>query len=188
MAVEVATLAGGCFWCTEAIFRRLKGVQRVVSGYAGGTTENPNYYQVSDGDTGHAEAIQIEFDPQVISFDKLLEVFWHTHNPTTLNQQGFDKGTQYRSVIFYHSPKQQSTAEASRTAQMTDGPYKGKVVTEVVPFTQFYAAEDYHQNYYENNKTQLYCSFVIDPKLKKLLELYATDLKPEYSTSASNFT
>ena len=180
MALEVVTLAGGCFWCTEAVFRRLKGVQSVQPGYTGGHTENPTYYDVTDGTTGHVEAIQIEFDPALISFEKILEVFWHTHNPTTLNQQGYDKGSEYRSVIFYHDAAQQKKAETSKAAQMAEGPYKGKVVTELVPFTKFYPAEDYHKNYYENNKNQAYCSFIIEPKLKKLLELYGNDLKPEF--------
>lgn len=180
MTTELATFAGGCFWCTEAIFQRLKGVHSVVPGYTGGHTENPDYYSVSDGNTGHAEAIQIEFDPAVIGFDKLLEIFWHTHNPTTLNQQGNDVGTQYRSAIFYHSEAQRVVAEKSKTEQMNSGPYKGKVVTEIAPFVQFYSAEDYHKNYYENNKSQPYCSFVIDPKLKKLLELYRNDVKAEF--------
>lgn len=180
MATAQATLAAGCFWCTEAIFQRLKGVASVTSGYAGGVVANPNYYQVSDGETGHAEAINIEFDPDVISFEKILEIFWHTHNPTTLNQQGNDHGTQYRSVIFYHDAEQKRVAEKSKAAQMTEGPYKGKVVTEVAPFEKFYPAEAYHQNYYNNNQAAPYCSFVIDPKLKKLLEFYGKDVKPEY--------
>lgn len=180
MILERATLAGGCFWCTEAVFRRLNGVQSVLPGYTGGHTENPTYYDVTEGTTGHAEAIQIEFDSTLISFEKILEVFWHTHNPTTLNQQGNDVGTQYRSAIFYHDAAQQKTAEASKAEQMAAGPYKGKVVTEIVPFTKFYPAEEYHKNYFENNKNQAYCSFIIEPKLKKLLEMYGSDLKPEF--------
>ena len=150
--METATLAGGCFWCTEAIFKRLKGVKSVTSGYSGGTIQNPSYEQVSTGRTGYAEAIQIEFDPKIIPYEKILDVFWHTHNPTTLNQQGNDIGTQYRSVIFYHDQKQQEIAEKSKEDLEKEAVYENKIITEIVPFSNFYPAEHYHKDYYDTNK------------------------------------
>lgn len=176
----LATLAGGCFWCTEAIFKRLKGITKVLPGYAGGTIVDPTYEQVCSGNTGHAEAIQIEFDPFVIPFEKILDIFWHTHNPTTLNQQGNDIGTQYRSVIFYHDEVQKKIAEKSKEDIDKSGLYQDPVVTEIVPFTNFYLAEDYHKNYFDRNKDKSYCTFVIDPKIHKLLKEYADDVKNEY--------
>jgi peptide-methionine (S)-S-oxide reductase len=175
-----ATLAGGCFWCTEAIFKRLKGINSALPGYAGGEVENPTYDDVCNGTTGHAEAIQIEFDEKVIPFEKILDIFWHTHNPTTLNRQGNDVGTQYRSVIFYHNETQKKVAEASKNEVEKSGLFKDPIVTQIVPFTNFYVAEDYHKNYYDNNKDQGYCSFVIDPKIHKLLKDYSNDVKEEY--------
>lgn len=177
---ETATFAGGCFWCTEAIFKRLKGVVSVTSGYSGGKTEKPFYEQVSTGTTDHAEAVQIQFDPKIISFSKLLDVFWATHDPTTLNRQGQDIGTQYRSVIFYHNDKQKEEAFTSKKQFEKEKIYKGKIVTEIIPFTSFYKAEEYHQNYYESHKDYPYCSFVINPKIKKLLAKFGKDVKEEY--------
>ena len=164
--LEVATFVGGCFWCTEAIFKRIKGVESAISGYSGGKIENPTYEQVCSGSTGHAEAIQIEFYPKIISFEESLEVFFKLHDPTTLNRQGNDVGTQYRSAIFYHDEKQKTQAEKAKLKMQKD--YKGKIVTEIVPFSNFYKAENYHQNYFENNKNTPYCKVVIDPKIQKL--------------------
>lgn len=179
--MEVATLAGGCFWCTEAVFKRLKGVTKATSGYAGGRNENPSYEEVSGGKTGHAEAIQIEFEPKIISFNKLLDIFWAIHDPTTLNRQGPDVGSQYRSVIFYHDQQQKRTAEASKYRAEKSGLVSGKIVTEIKPFTAFYPAEDYHQNYYERNKNfNRYCLLVIDPKIEKLVEKFNKAVKPEF--------
>lgn len=167
-------MAGGCFWCTEAIFKRLKGVISVVSGYAGGEMADPSYEEVSTGETGHAEAVQIKFDPKVISFGKLLDIFWVIHDPTTLNRQGSDVGIQYRSAIFYHNKEQKSIAEESKRKD-------DKIVTEIRPFTKFYTAEEYHQNYYERNKSlNSYCSIVIDPKIQKLLDKFNGDVKEKY--------
>lgn len=180
---ETATLAGGCFWCTEAIFKRLKGVISVRPGYAGGTIENPTYEQVCTGTTGHAEAIQILFDPEQIPFEKILEVFWHTHNPTTLNQQGNDIGTQYRSSVFYHNEKQKDIAEKTMQQIEKDTLYPDPIVTEIVPFTTFYEAENYHKDYFDNNREKGYCSIVIDPKIHKLLKEYSNDVKDEYKQS-----
>lgn len=178
--VEVATLANGCFWCSEAIFKRLKGVKSVVPGYSGGMVENPSYDLVCTGKTGHAESIQIEFDPKVIPYERILDIFWHTHDPTTLNRQGNDVGTQYRSAIFYHSQKQKEIAETSKMELEKEGSYKGSIVTEITPFNDFYVAEDYHKNYYDNNQAAPYCNFVIDPKVRKLVLKYGNDVKEEF--------
>lgn len=151
-----------------------------MPGYAGGTVENPTYEQVSSGNTGHAEAIQIEFDPTQIPFEKILDIFWHTHNPTTLNRQGNDIGTQYRSSIFYHDEAQREIAEKSKKALDEEKVYEDEVVTEIVPFTNFYVAENYHKDYYDRNKEKSYCNFVIDPKVHKLLKDYAADVKDEF--------
>jgi peptide-methionine (S)-S-oxide reductase len=175
-----ATLAGGCFWCTEAIFLRLKGVKSVTSGYAGGSVENPTYEQVSMGNTGHAESIQVVFDPTVISYDKILDIFWHTHNPTTLNRQGNDEGPQYRSVIFYHDERQKEIAEKSKKDLEEAKTFKDPIVTTIEPFSNFYPAEDYHKDYYDKNGMAPYCTLVITPKVKKLLETYKKDVKEEY--------
>ena len=175
---EIATLANGCFWCTEAIFKRLKGVKFVLPGYAGGTVKNPSYEQVCAGKTGHAESTQIEFDPKVIPFEKILYILWHTHNPTTLNRQGDDVGTQYRSAIFYHNEKQKEIAEKSKRNLENERVYKHSIVTEITPFKNFYVGEDYHKNYYEEHQDAAYCNLVIDPKIHK----------PEpLGTSASSF-
>lgn len=178
--LEKATLAGGCFWCTEAIFQRLKGVVSVLPGYAGGSVENPTYDEVCMGNTGHAESIQIEFDPEQILFEKLLDVFWHTHDPTTVNKQGNDIGPQYRSEIFYHDEKQRQIAEKSKTDIEKEGVYPNPIVTRITPFTNFYVAEDYHKNYFEKHRGASYCSYVISPKIHKLLDLYGKDVKEEY--------
>ncbi|HKU49230.1 MAG TPA: peptide-methionine (S)-S-oxide reductase MsrA [Nitrososphaera sp.] len=178
--IEVATLANGCFWCSEAVFARLRGVKSVVPGYSGGRVENPSYEQVSSGATGHAEAARIEFDPDIISYEKLLDVFWHTHDPTTLNRQGNDVGTQYRSAIFYHDEHQKEIAEKSKKGIEASGAFKDPVVTEIVPFKKFYVAEDYHKNYYDDHQDAPYCRFVIDPKIHKLFKHYGDSLKAEY--------
>jgi len=175
----LATLAGGCFWCTEAVFQRLKGVLKVTSGYTGGRRPNPNYDQVATGVSGHAEAIQIEFDPAVISFETLLEVFWATHNPTTLNRQGNDVGAEYRSAIFYHSPEQKTLAEKSK-AKLQAALTTDRVVTEIEPFTAFYPAESYHQDFFNKNQGAPYCEYVISPKIHKLLERFGEKVKKEY--------
>ena len=177
---ETATIAGGCFWCTEAIFKRLNGVLSVTPGYTGGKRENPSYEQVVTDVTGHAEAVQIIFDPQIISYETLLEIFWHTHNPTTPNQQDYDIGSQYRSAIFYHSNRQKDIAETSKMRLEDEHIYQEPIVTEIVPFTAFYKAEDYHKEYYENNQNAPYCQVIINPKIKKLLELYRNEVKEEY--------
>lgn len=177
--METATLAGGCFWCTEAIFKRLKGVESVTSGYSGGNVENPTYEQVCSGTTGHAEAIQIKFDPKIISFYKLLYVFFKLHNPTTLNQQGNDIGTQYRSAIFYHSKKQKLTAEKVKKEIEKSEMYKDPIVTEIAPFKNFYEAEGYHKNYYDRNSQAPYCQYVIDPKIQKLYKEFKEEVKEE---------
>lgn len=175
--VETATFGGGCFWCVEAVFERLKGVESAVSGYSGGNVANPSYKEVCTGLTGHAEVVQITFDPDVISYDELLEVFWKTHDPTTLNRQGADVGTQYRSVIFYHNDKQKELAESYKEKLDAAGAFLDPIVTEIVPFEEFYKAEDYHQEYYDLNSNQPYCRFVITPKIDKLEKVFADKLK-----------
>jgi peptide-methionine (S)-S-oxide reductase len=175
--MEIATFAGGCFWCTEAIFLEIKGVKKVVSGYIGGTTLNPTYSEICTGTTGHAEAIQITFDPSEVGFEDLLEVFFGTHDPTTLNRQGADVGTQYRSAIFYHSEDQMEKAQNYITLIAKEKLYDREIVTKVSPATKFYAAEDYHQNYYNQNASQGYCQMVIAPKLEKLRQYYSSKLK-----------
>ncbi len=164
---EKATLAAGCFWCIEAVLQRIKGVDKVVSGYIGGHVKNPSYDDVCTGSTGHAEAVEVTFDPAVLPFEKLLDVFWELHDPTTLNRQGHDVGTQYRSGIFYHSEEQKKTAEESKKKHAAD--FKDPIVTEITQADTFYPAENYHQNYYSQNKDKNpYCRIVITPKLKKL--------------------
>lgn len=175
--LELATFGAGCFWCVEAIFQSLEGVQKVESGYAGGNIKNPSYREVCTGRTGHAEVIQLTFDPNIISFAELLEVFWETHDPTTLNQQGADKGTQYRSAIFYHSEEQKKIAEASLEAAEESRLWPNKIVTEISPISNYYPAEDYHQDYYNNNKEQQYCSVVITPKMDKFKKRFRDKLK-----------
>jgi peptide-methionine (S)-S-oxide reductase len=175
--LDTVTLAGGCFWCLEAVFKRLKGVDSVKSGYASSQVPNPSYQAVCTGKTGATEAVQITYDPSVISYDKLLEIFWHMHDPTTLNRQGNDVGTQYRSGIYYTNDEQKNVSLASKEALEKSGAYKNPVVTEIVPFRNFYPAENYHDDYYDNNRSQGYCTFVIDPKIQKLLKEYRNDLK-----------
>ena len=175
--IETATLGGGCFWCTEAIFRRLKGVESVESGYSGGKLKNPTYNEVCTGETGHAEVIQITFNPEVISYKELLEVFWKTHDPTTLNRQGADVGTQYRSVIFYHSPEQKETAEQLKSRLNTENLFGKPVVTDINVFDNFYKAETYHQDYFSTNRSQGYCQFVIVPKLEKFRKIFNDKLR-----------
>jgi peptide-methionine (S)-S-oxide reductase len=177
MQQEVATFGSGCFWCTEAVFQRVQGVIKVESGYSGGKMANPTYEQVSSGTTGHAEVTQITFDPTKVSYDELLEVYWKTHDPTTRNRQGNDVGTQYRSVIFYHNEKQKELAEKYRKELDASGSWKDPIVTEITPFTAFYKAENYHQNYYNDNKYQPYCMFVIGPKLEKFEKVFKGKLK-----------
>ena len=175
--IEVATFAGGCFWCTEAVFLELTGVKKVISGYIGGTTVNPTYSEIGTGNTGHAEAIEITFDPTVISFGELLEIFFATHDPTTLNRQGADVGTQYRSEIFCHNPAQKQLAEDYIALMTSENTFGKPIVTKISDAAKFYVAEDYHQNYYNQNKTQGYCSYVITPKIDKLKKLYQNKLK-----------
>ncbi len=175
--MEVATFAGGCFWCTEAVFLELNGVKSVKSGYIAGKTINPTYKDVCNGDTGHAEAIQIEFDSSKISFGELLEVFFATHDPTTLNRQGNDSGTQYRSEIFYHNELQKKTAERYIALLTKENTFEKPIVTVISAATIFYEAEDYHQNYYNQNQSQGYCSYVITPKVEKVRKLFKDKLK-----------
>jgi peptide-methionine (S)-S-oxide reductase len=172
-----ATFGNGCFWCTEAVFQQLKGVHSVVSGYSGGSVKNPSYDQVCAGTTGHAEAIQINYDPKEVSYEDLLAVFWHTHDPTTKDRQGPDFGPQYRSVIFYHSDKQKQLAEDNKKKLDASGVFPAAIVTEIVPFSVFYRAEDYHQNYYNEHKRQPYCRAVIGPKVEKLKKVFHDKLK-----------
>jgi peptide-methionine (S)-S-oxide reductase len=175
--MELVTFGSGCFWCTEAVFQQLKGVETVVSGYSGGHVENPSYEQVTTGRTGHAEVCQIQFDPEQISFEDILEVFFSTHDPTTLNRQGNDVGTQYRSAIFYHSEEQRETAERVKAELDKSGTWKNPIVTEIVPFEKFYPAEDYHQNYFRNNPNQGYCRMVIAPKLDKFEKVFKLKIR-----------
>lgn len=181
-STELATLAGGCFWCIEAAFDELKGVVNVQSGYAGGHKQNPTYKEVCTGETGHAEVVQIEYDPTVISYEQILEAFWVLHDPTTLNRQGNDVGTQYRSAIFYHDEKQKEIAQKSLKESEERGDYPNKYVTEIVPLNNnFYKAEDYHSDYFVNNEnTNPYCGAVIAPKIKKFNQKFKKLLKPEY--------
>jgi peptide-methionine (S)-S-oxide reductase len=165
-ATETATLGGGCFWCLEAVYSRIDGVKAVESGYAGGQKENPTYEEVCSGTTGHAEVVQIHFDPQLISYEEILDLFWKAHDPTTLNRQGADVGSQYRSIILYHNEAQGKTAERSKTKAAKN--FSEPIVTEIAPLTDFYRAESYHQDYYRNNPHAGYCSLVIRPKLQKL--------------------
>jgi peptide-methionine (S)-S-oxide reductase len=175
--METAIFGGGCFWCTEAIFQKLKGVQTVTSGYAGGTVANPSYERVSMGSTGHAEVIKIEFDPNIISYEDLLDIFWHVHDPTTLNKQGNDVGTQYRSIILYTSEDQRRKAERSLSKMSQSGEFSKPIVTEIKQLDTFYDAETYHKNYFENNTLQPYCQVVIAPKLAHFLEKYSSKVK-----------
>lgn len=176
---ELATLANGCFWCTEAVFTRLKGVKSVMPGYAGGTVKDPTYEEVCTGETGHAEAIQIEFDPHEITYDVILDVFFHTHDPTSLNRQGADVGTQYRSAIFYNSEAQKKSAEEIKKKLDESGEFHKPIVTEITKLDLFYPAESYHKDYYRKNGHQPYCSLVIAPKVKHFLEEYGDLAKPE---------
>ena len=175
--MELTTLGSGCFWCTEAVYQQLKGVETVVSGYSGGQVENPSYEQVTTGRTGHAEVCQIQFDPEQISYEDMLEVFFSTHDPTTLNRQGNDVGTQYRSVIFYHDDEQRKIAERVKKDLDEAGTWKNPIVTEIVPYEEFYPGEDYHQNYFRNNPNQGYCQLVIAPKLKKFEKVFKLKLE-----------
>lgn len=175
--VEIASFGAGCFWCVEAIFQELKGVEKVESGYMGGTTQNPNYKEVCSGESGHAEICQITYDPKIISFEELLEVFWQTHNPTTLNRQGADVGTQYRSVIFYHSEKQKMLATEYKDKLNKSEAWNDPVVTEISPASKFYIAENYHQDYFNNNSNQPYCNMVIKPKMEKFKKVFKDKIK-----------
>jgi len=177
-AAETATLGGGCFWCTEAILAELAGVASVTPGYAGGTVPNPTYEQVCTGRTGHAEVVQVVFDPNVVSYHDLLTIFMTTHDPTSLNRQGHDVGTQYRSVIFVHGPAQREIAERLLGELETAGLWKRKIVTELAPFTEFYPAEEYHRDYFRRNPASGYCRAVIEPKVAKFRKQFAARLKP----------
>lgn len=177
--LETITFGAGCFWCVEAVFQQLEGVEKVESGYSGGLAENPTYKDVCTGTTGHAEVCQITYQPDVIPFEQLLEVFWKTHDPTTLNRQGADVGTQYRSAIFYHTDKQKALAEEYKKKLDESGIFSDPIVTEITAYTNFYKAEDYHQNYFRDNPTQGYCRAVIAPKLEKFEKVFADKLKKE---------
>lgn len=179
MNIKEITFGNGCFWCTEAIFETLKGVKKVTSGYMGGHTKNPTYKEVCSGNTGHAEVIHLEYDADELSFDELLLVFFKTHNPTTLNRQGNDIGTQYRSAIFYYTDEQKQQAEAMIKRLTDEKVFDRPIVTEVTPATEFYKAEDYHQNYFNNNPGNPYCSAVIQPKLYKFAKEFTEKIKPE---------
>ncbi|MBL7850868.1 MAG: peptide-methionine (S)-S-oxide reductase MsrA [Cyclobacteriaceae bacterium] len=174
---QQATFGGGCFWCTEAVFLAVKGVTKVESGYSGGTVKNPTYREVCTGLTGHAEVIRITFDPAVVTYADLLEIFWNTHDPTTLNKQGADEGTQYRSVVFYHDEEQRKTAEQYKAQLEASKVFKSRIVTEISPLINYYPAEDYHQNYYALNPDQGYCQYVIRPKVEKFRKQFQGKLK-----------
>jgi len=176
-SADTATFGAGCFWCVEAIFQDLRGVESVVSGYSGGHVENPSYREVCNGVTGHAEVCQIIYDPTVISFDELLEVFWQTHDPTTFNKQGNDVGPQYRSAIFYHNENQKTKAEHYKKELDASGAFRDHIVTEISPYLNFYIADDSHQDYYNNNSEQGYCQYVIRPKVEKLKKVFGEKLK-----------
>ena len=175
--MEKATFGAGCFWCVEAVFQQIEGVQQVVSGYTGGKVKDPTYREVCGGRTGHAEVAQITYDPGVVSFQELLEVFWSSHDPTTLNQQGADVGTQYRSAVFYHNEDQKQLAEHYKAELDASGAFDKPIVTEITPLAIFYVAEDYHQDYFNNNGDQPYCQFVVKPKVEKVKRVFANRLK-----------
>ncbi len=179
MGTDTITFGSGCFWCTEAIFQQVKGVEKVISGYGGGHVENPTYEQVCDKSTGHAEVCQLIYDPKQVSIDELLEIFWQTHDPTTINQQGNDVGPQYRSVVFYHNAEQKERAEHYLSELTKSGAFSKPVVTTIEPFKNFYAAENYHQNYYNSNGNQPYCYYVIRPKMEKFEKVFKDKLKPK---------
>ncbi len=174
---EIATFGNGCFWCTEAIFQEMKGVLKVTSGYSGGTVSNPTYEEVCSGETGHAECLHLVYDPSIVTYDELLHVFWESHDPTTLNRQGNDIGTQYRSAIFYHTEEQRQKAEHYKAELEKNKAYDNPIVTEITPFSVFYPAEDYHQNYYNNHSSQPYCYLVIRPKVEKFEKAFKEQLK-----------
>lgn len=175
--MEKITLGSGCFWCTEAVFQRLEGVESAVSGYSGGKVKDPTYKEVCGGHTGHAEVVQVTYDPEKISLEEILQVFWKTHDPTTLNRQGNDVGTQYRSAIFYHNEHQKKVAEELRKKLDESGAWGDPVVTEITPFDAFYPAEDYHQDYFNENGSQPYCQFVVAPKVDKFKQVFGDKLK-----------
>lgn len=175
--MEIITLGSGCFWCTEAVFQQLRGVQSAVSGYSGGKMRQPTYKEVCAGKTGHAEVVQVTFDPEVVSLEDILQVFWKTHDPTTLNRQGNDVGTQYRSAIFYHDEHQREVAKDLKKRLDESGAWSDLIVTEITKFDVFYPAEDYHQDYFNENGTQPYCQFVVAPKVEKFKQVFADKLK-----------
>ena len=175
--LTIATFGSGCFWCTEAVFQNVEGVEKVESGYSGGKVKNPTYKEVCSGLTGHAEVIQVHYDTAKVSYEELLEIFWKTHDPTTLNRQGADEGTQYRSVVFYHNEEQKKLAEKYKAELDKSGAFDNPIVTEISPYTEFYKAEDYHQNYYNLNGNAPYCSYVIQPKLEKFRKVFKHKLK-----------
>ena len=179
MHTEIITLGNGCFWCTEAIFQQVKGVNKVTSGYSGGHVENPSYEEVCEKTTGHAEVLQVEFDTTQVTIDEILEIFWQTHDPTTLNQQGNDVGPQYRSVVFYHNKNQKERAEFFKKKLDESGAFSKPIVTAIEPFTNYYAAENYHQDYYKKNGNQPYCYFVIRPKLEKFEKAFKDKMKKQ---------
>lgn len=181
--MEIATFGNGCFWCTEAVFQDLNGVEKVESGYAGGHVQNPTYRQVCEGNTGHAEVLRITYDPNIVSFEELMEVFWKTHDPTTLNRQGNDVGPQYRSIIFYHNDEQKALAEQYKRQLEASGSWDRPIVTAIEPFTNYYPAENYHQNYFNQHGNEAYCAYVIRPKVEKFKKAYKDKLKNAYSAN-----